>query len=124
MVPEDSDNLAACFTRMEALYPEVRGSKHNHNDEDSEDITIARLNGDSFQLPYNEHMAINYLKKVIHKKLGIHPNNLCLMHDKKMLQVGNVMSHIYAAKLMKSTSFSWRIVYKLKSTSSELHQVI
>ena len=92
-VSESAMNLRKCYSRLETLFPEIKYVEDVEGDDSSdlsENVTVTRLNGESFDLPYNGAMTVGQLKTKVNEYMNVHPGKQSLLYNGQKLKVSQV----------------------------------
>ena len=87
---ESALNLRKCYQTLEILFPQITcdvGNDELCGGEYSGNITITRLNGESFDTAYNPSMTVVALKKRIEQFLNVPSEKQNLLHNGHKLEV-------------------------------------
>ena len=89
-VPESALNLRKCYAILETLFPEIKYVPDIEDDGSSGlsgKVTVTRLNGESFDLPYNGAMTVGQLKNKVMEYMKVHPDKQSLLYNGQKLKV-------------------------------------
>ena len=83
-------NLRKCYTTLETLFPEIKYVSDVEDDGSSGlsgNVTVTRLNGEPFDLPYNGAMTVSQLKNKVNEYMHVHPDKQSLLYNGQKLKV-------------------------------------
>ncbi|XP_072016892.1 uncharacterized protein [Amphiura filiformis] len=86
-VPDSSPNLRKCYFILERMFPNIKPETVDDAvSATAGSVTVTRVNGESFDLPYRRNMTIKQLKEKISEFMKVHPEKQSLLFNGNKLQ--------------------------------------